>query len=108
MGLQEALFNLFLAVVTGLLSVITTKVTVYFKEKGLLNKLEAKRESVDIAVNAVEQIYYQENGPERFKQAQERARELLAKQGINISEQELETLIEASVSAMKQASIYLD
>lgn len=108
MGLQEALFNLFLAVVTGLLSVITSKVTLYFKEKGLLDQLKAKQKSVDIAVNAVEQIYYQENGPERFKHAQNRARELLAKQGINISEQELETLIEASVGAMKQASNFLD
>ena len=107
-GLQEAVMQLAVVIITGLISVLTAKATAYFKEKGLLAKLDAKKKSVDIAVNAVEQIYYQENGPERFKHAQNRARELLAKQGINISEQELETLIEASVGAMKQASNFLD
>lgn len=102
MGLQEALFNLFLAVVTGLLSVITSKVTLYFKEKGLLDQLKAKQKSVDIAVNAVEQIYYEEEGPERYKQARTRAIDLLNKQGITITEQELDTLIEAAVAGMKQ------
>lgn len=101
-GLQEAVMQLAVVIITGLVSVLTAKATVYFKEKGLLAKLDAKKKSVDIAVNAVEQIYYEEEGPERYKQARTRAIDLLNKQGITITEQELDTLIEAAVSGMKQ------
>lgn len=101
-GLQEAVMQLAVVVITGLVSVLTAKATAYFKEKGLLAKLDAKKKSVDIAVNAVEQIYYEEEGPERYKQAKVRAIDLLNKQGITITEQELDTLIEAAVSGMKQ------
>ncbi|MDT2824862.1 phage holin, LLH family [Vagococcus lutrae] len=101
-GLQEAVMQLAVVVITGLVSVLTAKATAYFREKGLLAKLDAKKKSVDIAVNAVEQIYYEEEGPERYKQARTRAIDLLNKQGITITEQELDTLIEAAVSGMKQ------
>ena len=101
-GLQEAVMQLAVVVITGLVSVLTAKATAYFREKGLLAKLDAKKKSVDIAVNAVEQIYYQEEGPERYKQARTRAIDLLNKQGITITEQELDTLIEAAVAGMKQ------
>lgn len=101
-GLQEAVMQLAVVVITGLVSVLTAKVTAYFREKGLLAKLDAKKKSVDIAVNAVEQIYYEEEGPERYKQARTRAIDLLNKQGITITEQELDTLIEAAVAGLKQ------
>lgn len=101
-GLQEAVMQLAVVIITGLVSVLTAKATAYFKEKGLLAKLDAKKKSVDIAVNAVEQIYYEEQGPERYKQARTRAIDLLNKQGITITEQELDTLIEAAVAGMKQ------
>lgn len=101
-GLQEAIMQLAVVIITGLVSVLTAKATAYFREKGLLAKLDAKKKSVDIAVNAVEQIYYEEEGPERYKQAKVRAIDLLNKQGITITEQELDTLIEAAVAGMKQ------
>lgn len=101
-GLQEAVMQLAVVVITGLVSVLTAKATAYFKEKGLLAKLDAKKKSVDIAVSAVEQIYYEEQGPERYKQARTRAIDLLNKQGITITEQELDTLIEAAVAGLKQ------
>ncbi|MDT2808394.1 phage holin, LLH family [Vagococcus lutrae] len=101
-GLQEAVMQLAVVIITGLVSVLTAKATAYFREKGLLAKLDAKKKSVDIAVNAVEQIYYEEEGPERYKQARTRAIDLLNKQGITITEQELDTLIEAAVAGMKQ------
>lgn len=101
-GLQEAVMQLAVVVITGLVSVLTAKSTAYFREKGLLAKLDAKKKSVDIAVNAVEQIYYEEEGPERYKQARTRAIDLLNKQGITITEQELDTLIEAAVAGLKQ------
>lgn len=101
-GLQEAVMQLAVVIITGLVSVLTAKATAYFREKGLLAKLDAKKKSVDIAVNAVEQIYYEEQGPERYKQARTRAIDLLNKQGITITEQELDTLIEAAVAGLKQ------
>lgn len=101
-GLQQAFLNLAVVVITGIVSLATKKVTAYFKQKGVLQKFEAKKESVNIAVNAVEQIYFNEDGPVRYEHAKKRAIEMLRVQGIIISDAELDTLIESAVSGLKQ------
>lgn len=101
-GLQDALLNLALILITGAVSVVSAKVTQYFKEKGVLAKFEAKKESVNIAVNAVEQIALIENVPHKYNEAKRRAITLLQTQGIVISDAELDSLIEAAVSGLKQ------
>lgn len=103
MNIQEAVMQLMLAVITGLIGLVTAKITKYFKEKGILAKFEAKKTSVDIAVNAVEQIYYNEDGVVRYQNAKQRATDILNDQGIKITDDELNTLIEASVMAMKNS-----
>ena len=101
-GLQQAFLNLVIVVITGAVSLATKKLTTYFKEKGVLAKFEAKKESVNIAVNAAEQIYFNEDGPVRYEHAKKRAIEMLRTQGIVISDAELNTLIESAVNGMKQ------
>lgn len=101
-SLQQALLNLAVVVITGAVSIATKKLTTYFKEKGVLSKFEAKKESVNIAVNAVEQIALNEDVPHKYNEAKRRAIELLRTQGIVISDRELDSLIEAAVSGLKQ------
>lgn len=102
MGLQEALLNLAVVLITGAVSVLTAKTTRYFKEKGVLSKFESKKESVAIAVNAVEQIAKIEKVPDKYNEAKRRAIKLLQTQGIIISDSELNSLIEAAVNGLKQ------
>lgn len=101
-GLQEAVLNLAVVLITGAVSVVSAKATQYFKEKGVLAKFEAKKESVNIAVNAVEQIALNEDVPHKYNEAKKRARKLLETQGIVISDAELDSLIEAAVSGFNQ------
>lgn len=101
-GLQEAVLNLAVVLITGAVGVLSAKATQYFKEKGVLAKFEAKKESVNIAVNAVEQIALIEDVPHKYNEAKRRARKLLETQGIVISDAELDSLIEAAVSGFNQ------
>ena len=101
--LQQALVSLLVAVLTAVIGYVTRVLTVYLKEKGVLKTLEAKKETVDIVVNAIEQIYKAEHGADKIKRAKQRIVAILEQQGIKISETELETLIEASVKAMNDA-----
>lgn len=101
-GLQEAIISLAAVLITGFVTNLTAKATKYFKEKGILAKFEAKKESVTIAVNAVEQIAAVEDVPNKFNEAQRRAVHLLNEQGIQITDAELKSLIEAAVLAVQK------
>lgn len=87
-------------ILVAFIGFVTQKVVSYLKAKGITQKLENKQYLVDIAVNAVEQIYKFENGGQKFDRAKKEALELLDKNGITITSEELENFIEASVKAM--------
>ena len=57
------------------------------------------RAVVDTVVKAVEQMYYDLDGPEKFVKAIDAAQEILDAKGITITGFELEMLIEAAVSS---------
>ena len=66
----------------------------------LYNKYADTKEKRDVAytvVMAVEQIYKDLHGPDKFAKALDYLRMLLAERGIEISELEAKTLIEAAV-----------
>lgn len=96
-GLQDAIFNLFMVVLTGILGTVATNITRYFKHKGVISTLQAKEASVAIAVDAIEQIARNEKVPNKLNEAKRLAIVFLREQGISISDDELEMLIEASV-----------
>ncbi|MCI6025942.1 MAG: phage holin family protein [Oscillospiraceae bacterium] len=50
---------------------------------------------------AVNQIYYDLDGPEKLQKAIESASEMLAAKGITVTELELRMLLEAAVNAAK-------
>ena len=59
---------------------------------------KTKESVVRTCVKAVEQLYHDLGGPEKFEKAQEGAVQMLNEKGIPISELELNLLIEAVVS----------
>lgn len=101
-GLQDAVFNLLAVVLTGFVGMIATNVTKYFKKKGIVSTIQAKEASVMIAVDAIEQIARNEKVPDKFNAAKRLAVEFLNKQGVSISEAELDMLIESSVAEINK------
>lgn len=100
---QEALFSSLAAILVALIGVITKKVVAFLNEKGITEKLNKKQYLVDIAVNAAEQIYQNEDGAVKLANARKEAIKLLNDNGLNITETELQNLIEASVKAMNDS-----
>lgn len=99
-SIQAELINLVIVVITALVGWVAQKVTAYFKEKGLITKLETNKELVRIVVNAVEQTYKHLDGDEKLKVAKIELVKLMNEKKIKISEKEIDTLIESAVKEM--------
>ena len=93
---------------TSVLSVILVAILGYLglTAKRLYTKYintEMKQSLVRTAVRFVEQVYRDIHGPEKLRAAMEKASELLANQGITITEDELIAMIEAAVNEFNNA-----
>ncbi|EDP67298.1 hypothetical protein CAT7_07398 [Carnobacterium sp. AT7] len=102
-AVQEALFNALVVMVVGLIGWLARKVAKYLDELGLTEKLDKKQYLVDLAVNAAEQIWQNEDGAIKLANARKEAIKLLNENKINITDTELQNLIEASVKSMNDA-----
>ena len=90
------------SVLVALVGYLAQKLARYLTEKGVTEKLASKQYLVDVAVLAVEQLYQEEGGEKKFGLAKMRAVDLLNQQGIEVSNEELESFIEASVKSMNE------
>lgn len=100
---MEAVTSALLTVVVALVGYVANKVTNWLKEKGITEKLTKKRYLVEIAVDAVEQIYKNEDGPVKKDKAKQMALELLNDSGLVITSSELDSFLEASVHEINKA-----
>lgn len=98
--LTNAIISALGTILVALIGFIAQKVASYLQEKGITEKLSNKQYLVDIAVNAIEQIYFYEDGPRKFELAKKEALKLLNDNGLTVEEHEIEAFIEASVKAM--------
>lgn len=101
--LQATIISALAAILVSLVGVITKKVVAFLDEKGITEKLSKKQYLVDIAVNAAEQVYQNEDGAVKLANARKEALKLLNDNGLNITDVELQNFIEASVKAMNDA-----
>lgn len=72
-----------------------------YQVKKLYNKYidtQTKKDVIETTVQYVEQVYKDIHGEEKLAKAVERASQILNEQGIIVSVDELETLIEATVN----------
>lgn len=99
-AVQEALFNALVVMVVGLIGWLARKVAKYLDELGLTEKLDKKQYLVKLAVNAVEQIWKNEDGATKLIKARNQALDLLNDNGIDITSAELIAMVEAAVKAM--------
>lgn len=98
--LMNAVVSGLVTVLIGFIGYASTALANYLKEKGLTNKLDKKKYLVDIAVNAIEQIYQNEEGSKKLQYAKNEALRLLSENGLKVTETELNTFLESAVKAM--------
>lgn len=101
----------FLQVITpSLLSFVGTVVAVLFgylgvKVKQLYNKYvdtQVEKDVVNSTVKYVEQIYTDIHGEDKLNEALKQASSILQEKGIQVSQDQLKTLIESAVYGMNQ------
>lgn len=98
--LQDAFLSGLGTVLVAIIGFLTQKAVKWLDEKGVTEQLQKKRYLVDIAVNAAEQIYQNEDGATKLANARTEALKLLNDNGLNITEDELTNFVEAAVKAM--------
>ena len=103
--ITEAILTGLATILVAFIGYLAQKVAVYLKEKGIAEQLESKSYLVDVAVNAVEQIYKNQDGHTKFELAKEEAVKLLKNNGLEVSSVELDNFIESSVKAMKDGFV---
>lgn len=101
---QAEFISLLMTVLTICTGIATKYLVSFLKKKGLLTKLEANKELVKIAVEAVEQTYKTLHGEEKFNMAKMEIIKLMQEKKINISEKEIDLLIESMVKEMKDTT----
>jgi len=101
--IQTALLGALGTILVTLIGIATNKVVAFLNDKSITEKLNRKQYLVDIAVNAAEQIWQNEDGAIKLANARKEAIKLLNENKINITDVELQNLIEASVKAMNDA-----
>ncbi len=104
---MEQFFQTIKPALDSLLAVVLTTVFSYIgiEVKRLYRQFvdgEDKKEIIDSTVRYVEQVYGELKGPEKLSKALERAGQLLEDKGIEVTQDELRTLIEAAVHGLEK------
>lgn len=98
--LSEALIAIFGVIATAIVNIIKNKYEEYINAK-LEEKIDrTKEEVVRKCVDAVEQMYKDMTGEEKFQKVVEYVDAMLAEKGITITEVEIKIIIESAVRAM--------
>lgn len=100
MNLNEILLNLLMLVVTAVITAVSQTIKQKFLVDKSATELSTARKIVDIVVRAVEQVYIELDGSERYEKSVKKAQALLSQNGISLTEEQLKLFIESSVQTM--------
>lgn len=98
--LMNAIISGLGTILIALVGYVSNALASYLKAKGLTDKLNKKKYLVDIAVNAIEQVYQNEDGEKKLQYARSEALRLLKENGLTVTEAELNSFVESAVKAM--------
>lgn len=98
-AIQPALLNLVTVCVTCLFGYIGVKVKQTYTQH---IDTDTKKKVVDSTVNYIEQVYTDVHGADKFELAKDKVVSVLNEKGINISEEEIEMLIESAVYGLNK------
>lgn len=101
--IKEVIMNYGVEMIMGIFTVIAS--TIGLKVKSLYMEHidnEQKEKAVKTVVGAVEQLYKDLEGKERFDIAKENVMEILNSKGVKVTELEIDMLIESFVNSLKK------
>lgn len=96
--LQPLIINAAITILTAVATYIGVMVKNFIQEK--VNS-EEKKKIVETTCRYINQIYKDLDGPDKFEKAKESILQQLNEKGINITDLELEVLIESTVNSFK-------
>lgn len=99
--MDELLFEVLKVVILVCVALVTRYLVPWIKGKIGQDKLDAAKTWVDAAVLMAQQVYYAKTGPERKEIVIDLLHNMLLEKNISITDEQLDTLIEAAVKAMK-------
>lgn len=97
----SAASSIALALIYALSKRVSKKIDTFLEGKQLADNIKSKKYLVDIAVEATQQMWENENGEEKLNKAKAAVSRMLKEEGLDISEEQLTLFIESSVHAMK-------
>ena len=96
-------YEVVVIVFLGITSLAMQALFTYLKRKGIIEAIVAKEELAAIAVQFVEQAYYDLGGEAKYAMATNWLSEQLARKGLKVAPAEIRGLIESAVYEMQQA-----
>ena len=101
--ISEELISLAGVVIAGVAGFVGKSVMNYLGKKGVVEKIHAHKELAKIAVSFVEQVYIDIKGEEKLEKAKDKLVELANKEGIAVTDADVDAFIENAVREMKEA-----
>lgn len=101
-AISDQLISLIGVVFTGIAGYASLQLKKYLDKRGVLQELEVYEKAANTAVKAIQQLYQDLDGPEKFAKAKERLATDLKNKGIPVEEKDLQFWIESAVYGMNE------
>lgn len=99
--MKDILFEVVSIIVVAIAGIVGQKLRTYFDDKEIGEELFNKNYIVQIAVNAAEQVATHDETINKYEDAKRRALHMMNTNGLKVSDDELDSLIEDTVKALK-------
>ncbi|MCM3110058.1 phage holin [Lederbergia lenta] len=101
--IQEHIIEILFSILTFVGAYVGAYAKRYLNAKFSDKQLEQGIKYANIAVHAAEQVYIEANGKEKFNKAKQNFRHMLNENKINITDEEIDALLEAMVAEMNKS-----
>nr|DAL78064.1 MAG TPA: holin [Caudoviricetes sp.] len=101
-AISDQLISLIGLVFTAIAGYASVQLKKYLDRRGVLQELEVYEKAANTAVKAIQQLYQDLDGPEKFAKAKNRLATDLQNKGIPVEEKDLQFWIESAVYGMNE------
>lgn len=101
-AISDQLISLIGLVFTAIAGYASVQLKKYLDRRGVLQELEVYEKAANTAVKAIQQLYQDLDGPEKFAKAKDRLATDLQNKGIPVEEKDLQFWIESAVYGMNE------
>lgn len=101
--MNDVIFNILMLIISIVSMLVARYLIPWIKSRMSHETLDMAKRIAEIAVLAAQQIHWEQSGAERKKYAISYVHDFCSTHGIEISEEQIDALIEAAVKSMKIA-----